>query len=193
MTILTVSSPNRNPRVILQAGEETHGTWRFLDWCTSLAASGYILTPMIFRSGACVWVKQNDAETIACLICGNAGSNFSPDTCTYTALVLATEVLDVFFKTVLDDLIKVGTSLFLGGETVGLADSVLLQVRLNVPNVKQPEQGKVYVTYIEKPIIADRDTFSVMSKTVAVDPWDLRLEADPSKTVQECIWTRSRA
>ena len=91
------------------------------------------------------------------------------------------------FVETLRDLIPVGTEAFLrlGSSAVqdlglnlarGDKEKDLLCERINVPTVESPEPGKVYVSCLQKPILARSDVNDVSSATYAVDPWDLVLE-----------------
>lgn len=132
------------------------------------------------------------AENAVGCIVPVGGSNFDPDDCTYHVLVDREETVEKDFVETLRDLIPVGTEAFLrlGSSAVqdlglnlarGDKEKDLLCVRINVPTVESPEPGKVYVSCLQKPILARSDVNDVSSATYAVDPWDLVLEKPESQ------------
>ena len=127
------------------------------------------------------------AENAVGCIVPVGGSNFDPDDCTYHVLVDREETVEKDFVETLRELIPVGTEAFLrlGSSAVqdlglnlarGDKEKDLLCERINVPTVESPEPGKVYVSCLQKPILARSDVNDVSSATYAVDPWDLVLE-----------------
>ena len=92
----------------------------------------------------------------------------------------------------LQNLIPVGTEAFLRLHSSavqalnlnlarGDREKDLLSVRINVPTVEAPQPGKVYVSCVQKPILARSDVNDVSSATYAVDPWDLVLDKPESQ------------
>ena len=54
--------------------------------------------------------------------------------------------------------------------------------------MEDPEPGKVYVTCMQKPVLARTDASEISCVTLVLDPWDLELEAeDPSDVVRYLV------
>ena len=95
----------------------------------------------------------------------------------------------------LETLLPVGTEVFvkLASQpqlrvSSGEAARPLLSARLNAPTVEDPEPGKVYVTCMQKPVLARTDASEISCVTLVLDPWDLELEAeDPSDVVRYLV------
>ena len=130
-------------------------------------------------------------DKVGCVV-PTGGKNFDPDDCTYRVLVDRDETVSQDFTETLRGLIPVGTEAFLrlGSSAVqdlrlnlarGDRDKDLLCVRFNVPTVENPDPGKVYVSCLQKPILARSDVNDVSSATYAVDPWDLVLDKPASQ------------
>lgn len=170
-----------------------------LTWHLDLANEGYIILPMIRRSGACV--KLNDTD-IACLVKSrDSDDNFSPVGLNYTALrrFAETEPIDTLY--VMKNLLPLGTLLLLkcDAHSAGPLLSRLpqpipnhqlpfhgIKAHLNVPTVVSPTDGRVYISICV--ITEDGHT----SETIAVDPWELCLP-NPSRATLPSIRKRARA
>ena len=91
------------------------------------------------------------------------------------------------FLKVLERLIPVGTEVYVLLKSPTVVELNLqisrtdrsreyLAGRLNVPTVEKPEPGKIYVTCIQKPILARSDASDVSCVTLVLDPWDAVLD-----------------
>ena len=130
----------------------------FMEWDGYLQDKEMVLTPMISRGGACVKVTVEGEEYLGCLIKTNEGSNllFDPETCCYRAsLKESGMVAHLFFLDTLESLVPVGEILYLNLETTSIEkirmQGKYLYTRLNVPHVRNPEDGKLYVSVLYNP------------------------------------------
>ena len=147
----------------------------FDSWHVQLRALGFVVTPMVFRRGACIRCKW-EGDAVGCIVpTTDDGLNFSPGDCTYDVVLSDDACVKVFFKEALDNLIPCGEELYLQGSAIqGLDPAVLLAVRLNVPPVASPPRSaSVYVTYMCKSVFANRALDSVTYRTVPVPPASL--------------------
>ena len=168
-----------------------------LSWHTDLAHEGFIILPMIRRSGACI--KLNDTD-IACLVQDQASSdNFSPQTLKYTALIRFALTEPISPLTVMKNLLTLGALLLLkcdahsaGPLLTRLSQPIPphqlpfhgIKAHLNVPTVVTPADGRVYISICVK--TEDGHT----SETFAVDPWELCLP-NPSRSTIPFIKRRA--
>jgi hypothetical protein len=173
------------------------------DWDEYLKAEKMVVTPLIKRLGVCVVLdmpgddpsSDPDAtkKTLGCLITNmDPGVNglFNPVNCTYRALIGANmETTEIFFyKLLRHALVPVGEVLYMdmsvieddrfraqGGSNAGK----FLYTRLSVPNVRIPEEGKLYVAALYQPVNnrGRRENYS-SSITFAVNPWDVQLVSE---------------
>jgi len=168
------------------------GEWGFDNWQDELSASGYVLTPMIWRSGACVKISMPGDKAIPGVVVGipDTTSRFDKTAFTYRVLVRRPhesqtsingddpETVNIHFLDALDALVPVGDELYLDMED--MADEgwrqvgKWLKVRLNVPPMAEPEDGKLFVTalYYNRPF-GRPEVASLPSLTISVDPWSL--------------------
>jgi hypothetical protein len=133
-----------------------------------------------------VRVPTADGDVVGCLVPTN-GNNFDADELSYRAAYERDEGRTLGFVEALASLIPVGTEAYLRLTSTavqalnlslarGDRSKDLLCVRINVPTVEDPEPGKVYVSCVQKPILARSDVNDMSSATYAVDPWDLALD-----------------
>ena len=175
-------------------GRNRVNNWSFMEWEEKIRETGVVITPLIRRLGAAVVVKsidpgtQEESDKIGCLISSSqdgGGDLLDVSDCTYNALVSADmDVAKLFFLDVLKEcLIPVGEVLYLDMnvlteeryKALGRQGKVLY-VRLNVPNIRNPEQGKLYVTCIHQPRNSHgRSARGASAITLAVNPWDVQL------------------
>jgi hypothetical protein len=99
------------------------------------------------------------------------------------------EVTEIFFYKVLRHaLVPVGEVLYLEMSVIeddrfraqgGTSGTKVLYTRLSVPNVRVPEEGKLYVAALYQPINnrGRRENYS-SSITFAVNPWDVQLVSE---------------
>jgi hypothetical protein len=165
----------------------------FTDWEEKIREMGMVITPLIRRAGAAVVVTTVDPETqvesqaIGCLIpTPESGEDLlDVSDCTYNALMTAEmDVAKLFFLDVLkESLLPVGEVLYLDMKVLEEEkyqalgrQGKLLFVRLNVPHVRNPEQGKLYVTCLHQPRTSHgRSVRGTTAITLAVNPWDVQL------------------
>lgn len=163
----------------------------FFNWDSYILEKGYVLTPLVERGGACILVDiggkgdQPKDEVVGCLIkYPDTGSQYNAETGDYQALVREdNSIMQVFFKDVMRSLIPVGRVMYLRMEVIQDAKTghpsrtgKFLFTRLNVPNVSEPVQGKIYVTGIYKTKRTRSQAASESCITFAVNPWDLILD-----------------
>lgn len=178
----------------------------FMDWESAIRAKGIVLTPLIERAGAAVVIVETNAETneetkrVGCLVppYENDGRLFDPSDLTYHALLTSNmTTARVFFLDILSEcLLPVGEVLYLN---MGVLEDArfrelgrggkVLYTRLDVPHVRVPEVGKLYVTCLHQPRGSNRRTArSATAITLAVNPWDVQLASaysgDPANVVK---------
>jgi len=179
----------------LGPGEESEFDLDFEDWHDELRRRDLLITPMIWRLGACVEVPHSSGERAVGCIVPKPDSDESPvpmfcphDDCSY--YVLSREGVPAkktHFHKALRRLIPVGTEVYVRLKAPAVAAMGLqtlrtersrefLSGRLNVPTVVAPEQGKVYVTCMQRPILARSDASDMACVTLVLDPWDIALE-----------------
>ncbi len=173
----------------------------FFDWEEYISANGYVLPPLIERGGACILVDigtpEEPNQVVGCLLKDpETGSQLDPESGTYRALVKPdNSMAQVFFKDVLTSLIGVGTIMYLQMEVIederfnhASRQGKYLFTRLNVPNVSDPVQGKIYVTGVCRKNRTRTQVASVSSVTFPVNPWDVipkhMFKGDPSAIVK---------
>jgi len=130
----------------------------FMEWDKYLQDNSMVLAPMISRGGACIKVNMDDDEILGCLIKSEEGSNllFKSDTCSYKVSCKDPEtVAHVFFLDALEALVPVGEVVYLDLENTSIGcfrmPGKFLYARLNVPHVREPEEGKLYVSFLTNP------------------------------------------
>ena len=140
-------------------------------WHDELAALGFVMVPMIFRSGACVCYQNR----VCCIVppeeSGIADGNFNLSNISYCALMEADERVDIPIMTALQRLLPIGQRLYLDCASypyIAVQEGSLLQVHLAVPS-EHDASGKVYVAYFVPGIGCCIE---------AVDPWDLKITYD---------------
>lgn len=181
-------------------------TLDFMDWEGVIREKGIVITPLIERAGAAVVIVETNPETneetrqIGCLVPPqeNEGRLLDPGDLTYHALLTADmRTARVFFMDILSDcLLPVGEVLYL--DMAVLEDArfremgrggKVLYTRLDIPHVRVPELGKLYVTCLHQPRGTNRRTArSATAITLAVNPWDVQLASeysgDPANVVK---------
>ncbi len=151
-------------------------------WEDSLKDMGYVIMPLIERGGACILLADPLKDKIGLLLkYPGTGSQFEPHTGCCQALTDSDNtVAKVFFKDVLKSIIPVGTEMWLNmGAIQGRGGSTSspgrLHVRLSVPQMAVPTQGKVYVVAAYKPPGSRHPNSPAESMVLEVNPWDLQL------------------
>lgn len=181
-------------------------TLDFMDWEEGLRARGIVITPLIERAGAAVLITETDPATqtqtrrIGCLVppIENDGKLLDPSDLTYHALLTSDmRTARVFFIDILSEcLLPVGEVLYLDMTVLddarfremGQAGKVLY-TRLDIPHVRIPELGKLYVTCLHQPRAPNRRAArGATAITLAVNPWDVQLASaytgDPANVVK---------
>jgi hypothetical protein len=167
---------------------EDSATLGLLDWEEAIRSKGVVLTPLIRRGGAAVVVDMPETgRQLGVLIPARAGTSnlLDAEACVYRALVTQElEVAELFFLDVLTDgLVPLGEILYLDMQVLederfraqGAGGKVLF-TRLNVPHVRVPEVGKLYVTCLHQPrTTRGKSTKSATAITLAVNPWNVQL------------------
>lgn len=188
-----------NVRLTLEEGEEEGVDLGYHEWQEGLRRRELLITPMIWRLGACIEVLlQNGGREVACIVPkpdSADNSMFCPNTCSYWALARPnTPPKDMHFLKVLKRLIPVGTEVFVKLKSPGV-EALSLQVlrtersreylsgRLNVPTVEDPLPGKIYVTCMQKPILARSEASDMTCLTLVLDPWDVALDIKEGEPV----------
>lgn len=183
------------------SGQITHAD--FTNWEEHMMKMGYVMLPLIERGGACIMVnvgtETEPQETIGSLLkYPEIGSQFDHNTGNYQALVDSdNNVVQVFFKHVVQSVIPVGTILYLKMEVIqdhrfsrAARAGKFLFTRLNVPNIDTPVQGKVYVTASYRRNGPRSRALATACVTFEVNPWDLipeHLFKDPPSTVVQML------
>lgn len=178
----------------------------FMSWECALRASGIVITPLIERAGAAVVIVEIDPDTkeethqIGCLVppAENDGRLLDASDLTYHALITSDmRTAKVFFVDILATcLLPVGEVLFLNMEVLDDARfremgraGKLLYTRLDIPHVRVPEIGKLYVTCLHQPHAPNRRSArGATAITLAVNPWDVQLASaytgDPANVIK---------
>jgi hypothetical protein len=173
------------------AGGVTH-VFSLLNWQEEMRALGYIMIPMVWRSGACVTM---DATTIGCLVppdeiedTTNDG-NFCLQGHEYRALVRYGVKEKIPVMHMLQTLLPIGERLYLKMESHSAAivlrrltvdihvnelNRYALQVHLSAPNTLNPEKGKVFVVCLVCKMNGNvQSVKGSASEVLIVDPWEL--------------------
>jgi hypothetical protein len=179
-------------------GEEVGLSLDYDEWHEQLRRHDLIITPMIWRQGACVENRlSSGGRELACVVpppkeeqatsVGNP-TNFLASDCSYYILAReGTPARKLHFYKVLRRLVEVGRELFVRLQSPGVQKLNLplaridrskefLCGRLNVPTMEHPEPGKVFVTCLQKPVFARTDASDIACVTLALDPWDIALD-----------------
>jgi hypothetical protein len=192
-----------------RVGQEDHintAALEYCDWEERIRADGIVITPLIQRAGAAIVLVEKDPDTgaesrqIGCLVPPPENEGQLLDASDYTYHALLTAELDVaklFFLDVLKEhLLPIGEVLYLDMDVLQEerfrsqgAGGKVLYTRLNVPNVRVPEPGKLYVTCLHQPRASHgRSNRSKTAITLAVNPWDIQLASaytgDPTSVVK---------
>ena len=156
-----------------------------------LGTQGFIVTPMIWRAGACVAIPREDgSHEIGLLIPHGNGCNFNQENLSYKILTGQGTTRSISFMEVFSHLIPAGTEVYLDTKSRTVQALGLefnqgdlpkhhLHCRLNVPPTADPDPLKVHIVCLCKPLLANSGTTAVGSERFQVDPWDLRLASDP--------------
>lgn len=201
----TISVSPKHARVdlflFLETGEMHATTLDFEAWHDALREQDLLITPMIWRAGACVENRVADgSREIACVVPDPASTdpapcNFSHADCSYWILYReGVAPRKLHFYKVLKRLIDVGTEVYVKLKSPAV-QALALQVprtersreylsgRLNVPTVENPVPGKIYVTCMQKPILARSDASDMACVTLVLDPWDVALDLKENEPV----------
>ena len=183
-----------------ESGEGIHYILSLLNWQEEMKAHGFIMLPMVWRSGACVTM---DANTIGCLVPPDEhedlvnDGNFCIYDCSYKALVRYGVKETIPVMQMLQTLLAIGERLYLKLESHSAAvvlrrltteihaselKQYALQVHLSAPNVLTPEKGKVFVACLVCKMNGGfRAVRGSSSEILVVDPWDLLMQPGDRK------------
>lgn len=190
------------------AGDETQlDLLDFMRWEEDIRARGIVITPLLDRAGVAVVVTDTDEETgaerreLGCLVPpqDNDGRLLDESDCTYHALLNSDmRTARIFFLEVLREcLLPVGEILYLDMQVLedpqfrdqGTGGKLLF-TRLDIPHIRCPEVGKLYVTCLHQPRTGRQSSSSrgATAITLAVNPWDVQLAStftgDPASVVK---------
>lgn len=160
--------------------------WSYDEWHEELQKSDFIILPMVFRAGACVFLDDDDSLGLLVPWDEERGNNFNEENGLYQALVTeAGEKLELEPVQVVQKLVPTGQDLFIdisqpyfatikGSRPSSARNLDFLLVKLNVPFVASPPVDKVYVSYTleERCIGSISSSFTV--NTILVDIWMLK-------------------
>ncbi len=166
------------------------------NWEEAIRAKGIVITPLIERLGTAVIIAEKDVDTqevrrqIACLVPpeDNDGRLLDETELAYHALISSDmRTARVFFSEILTEcLVPIGEILYLDMQVLddpqfraqGAGGKVLF-TRLDVPHIRLPEVGKLYVTCLYQPKGGrGRVAKSASPITLAVNPWNVQLASD---------------
>ena len=171
-----------------------------LNWQEEMKKEGYIMLPMVWRSGACVTM---DATTIGCLVPPEEheevahDGNFCLQGFEYRALVRYGVQEKIPVMQMLQTLLSIGERLYLKMESQSAAivlrrltvdihvndlNRYALQVHLSAPNILKPEAGKVFVVCLVCKMNGSvRSVKGSASEVLIVDPWELIMQPEERK------------
>jgi hypothetical protein len=187
--IVLVSPATESVEVHTYNGErvlEDSNVFCYMTWEEKIREMNMVITPLLTRAGTAVRLEFQGKQCIGCLIpLENSKHLLHADNCSYHALVSEElDMVELFFIDVLRTaLIPVGEILYLNMQVMeeerfrsqGAGGKVLF-TRLNVPHVRKPETGKLYVTCLYQPRTSrGKSVRSAVSMTLAVNPWDVVL------------------
>ena len=167
---------------------------QFSEWFDFIRARSYVLTPMIWRGGACVRISTENGAVPGCIIPFEGSQNqFNHEKCQYKVLVDSDlSTVDVFFLDVLSSLVPVGEPMHLKMDVLPRPHTQAgkwIMCRLAVPNMPFPQPGKLYVQCVHKPRRVGNETAGADVMLFCVNPWDLRLasqfEGNPKEIVEK--------
>jgi len=195
---VSVKNATVEVQIMVEGGDMTGFAFDYEEWHEQLRRNDLIVTPMIWRHGACVENRlSNGGRELACVVpppqeeaANSLGppTNFVPGDCSY--FILARQGVPprkLHFYKVLRRLIEVGREVFVRLTAPGVKrldlqlartdrSKEFLSGRLNVPTVEHPEPGKVFVTCLQKPVFARTDASDIACVTLVLDPWDIALD-----------------
>ena len=156
----------------------------YLHWHEQFQSSDFIILPMIFRAGACVYHTPDQLGII--VPWADKNRNFNEETGLYHYVVEETGNLhDINAVELAEKLVPVGVELYIDIQDSSLVDLLVgsvpqhmrnlkyLLVRLNVPSVLAPPVDKVYVTYLLQNKCTGANTSTSKNHTFAIDVWKL--------------------
>jgi hypothetical protein len=181
-------------------GSGSYSVLSLLNWQEEMKAQGFIMLPMVWRSGACVTM---DANTIGCLVPPEEheelahDGNFCMQGFEYRALVRYGVQEKIPVMQMLQTLLPIGVRLYLKMEshsaaivhrklTVDIHTNELnryaLQVHLSAPNILNPEKGKVFVVGLACKMNGNiQSVKGSSSEVLVVDPWELIMQPGDRK------------
>ena len=178
-----------------EAGSTAHSL-DYSTWHLKLREKGFLVMPMIWRSGACIKTLHGDPPmvTLGCLVPFEAfNSNYNHERFVYRASIGPEgEALELSFRDTIEALVRPGEDLFLDLDEYQALRSFVpshrasrryLLVRLSVPRELKPEPGKLSLVFTRKSILATTEASNMSSGYVLAYPWHLSTEVDASDVV----------
>ena len=211
ISVLASSSRDADPEREMQGFSLSAKAWN-----SELGERGYIMLPMVWRSGACVLIPpkagdQASREMIGCIVPPpgvdsegaqlHSDGNYCYSIQSYFAGVRVGEIIQVHVLDVMKHLLPIGKKLFLKCESQSAAPLIrrlkaplsaesrsthAIRVFLTGPSVKTPIPGKVYVAYAVGTSQGDEANQNNSGEIACVDPWELLASAGP-RTIFESI------
>lgn len=185
-------------------GEDSGCHYSCMLWQEQLKEDGWLVLPMVWRTGALVRVEGEDR--FGCLVpsnyeelnqIGSWGSNYNSSKLLYNVLYSSEEDLSLMSPLdVLDSLVRPGTEVWIKPDTEawgalapnmpplsqGGEDVRMIKARLNIPLTPHSPHGKVVVTVLQREA-GLTNVYSIDYRHVTVDPWEL--SPDPPET--DCL------
>ena len=164
------------------AGGLASKSFELESWQSELVELGFIVLPLITRSGACVSI--GDEGKVGCLVPPDEHGVFNISTfdMCYRAKVNVGTVQVISALDVMEKLLPIGALCYLKMESHSAEPLVrrlnmplshderrerVLRVRLSTPNVKHPVHGKLYIVFVvRRGVVAH-------GETIVVDPWEI--------------------
>lgn len=173
------------------------------EWDAYIHEQGFLVMPMIWRSGAAV-TTEDPVFTVGCLVSSGTRSsmaglsfatkpyvgNYDPVRFGYHAQIDEGQTVFMDTMTTHDRLIRPGSVMWVRPQSQTWEDlrdkfpvvhcdpdedTRHLRVRLNIPCVQAPEEGKLYVTILQKRANASQ-VQDCSYRHVCVDPWEVLVE-----------------
>ncbi len=173
--------------------------WPYLNWQEKLQVSDFVILPMIFRAGACVYHSEFQLGVL--VPWSSSQANFDQETGLYQYYMDETKTPHTLDAVeVMEKLVVVGTELFIDINDPYFSDLIIgvvpqhmrtlryLYVRLNVPSVANPPTDKVYVTYLLQNKCTGANTSTSKLHSIAVDPWKLLVTVDGEEYLPHLIF-----
>lgn len=168
-----------------------HKAFGLLTWQDELRAEGFIMLPMVWRSGACVaWEGR-----VGCIVPHEepADGNFGLESLDYKVALGREETIYLPALDTLEKLLPIGQRLFLRLESQaaapmvrkltepidpGLRSRCALRVHVDSPNTVSPVGGKVYVVCLVRRVGDNDQPAGSKCEMIVADPWELMIQPE---------------